>query len=95
MRHDTRGLSDAEILARLGMPEGVAAEGMFFPDTYLFARGESDLKLLARAQEMAASLANGPAFAHAMTKKMLHQEWNAGVDEAIEMEAQAQAALEE
>jgi enoyl-CoA hydratase/carnithine racemase len=26
-----------------------------------------------------------------MTKKMLHQEWNAGVDEAIEMEAQAQA----
>jgi enoyl-CoA hydratase/carnithine racemase len=28
-----------------------------------------------------------------MTKKMLHQEWNAGVDEAIEMEAQAQAIL--
>ena len=26
-----------------------------------------------------------------MTKKMLHQEWNAGIDEAIEMEAQAQA----
>jgi enoyl-CoA hydratase/carnithine racemase len=26
-----------------------------------------------------------------MTKKMLHQEWNVGVDEAIEMEAQAQA----
>jgi enoyl-CoA hydratase/carnithine racemase len=26
-----------------------------------------------------------------MTKTMLHQEWNAGVDEAIEMEAQAQA----
>ena len=30
--------------------------------------------------------------AHAMTKKMLHQEWNVGIDEAIEMEAQAQAA---
>jgi enoyl-CoA hydratase/carnithine racemase len=28
-----------------------------------------------------------------MTKKMLHQEWSAGVDEAIEMEAQAQAIL--
>jgi enoyl-CoA hydratase/carnithine racemase len=43
------------------------------------------------AMEMAQSLAAGPTFAHAMTKKMLHQEWNAGVDEAIEMEAQAQA----
>ena len=43
------------------------------------------------AMEMAQSLATGPTFAHAMTKKMLHQEWNVGVDEAIEMEAQAQA----
>jgi enoyl-CoA hydratase/carnithine racemase len=43
------------------------------------------------AMEMAQSLAAGPTFAHAMTKKMLHQEWNVGVDEAIEMEAQAQA----
>ena len=43
--------------------------------------------------ETARELAAGPALAHAMTKKMLHQEWNVGVDEAIEMEAQAQAAL--
>ncbi len=43
--------------------------------------------------ETAAELAAGPTAAHAMTKKMLHQEWNAGVDEAIEMEAQAQAIL--
>lgn len=43
------------------------------------------------AMEMAQSLASGPTFAHAVTKKMLHQEWNVGVDEAIEMEAQAQA----
>ena len=43
------------------------------------------------ALEVAAELAAGPTFAHAMTKKMLHQEWNVGVDEAIEMEAQAQA----
>jgi enoyl-CoA hydratase/carnithine racemase len=43
--------------------------------------------------ETAKELAAGPTAAHAMTKKMLHQEWNAGVDEAIEMEAQAQAIL--
>ena len=43
--------------------------------------------------ETARELAAGPALAHAMTKKMLHQEWNVGVDEAIEMEAQAQAGL--
>ena len=47
--------------------------------------------LLADAQALAASLAAGPTFAHGMTKKMLHQEWNMGVDEAIEAEAQAQA----
>jgi len=45
------------------------------------------------AVEKARELAAGPTLAHAMTKKMLHQEWNAGVDEAIEMEAQAQAIL--
>jgi enoyl-CoA hydratase/carnithine racemase len=43
--------------------------------------------------ELARELASGPTAAHAMTKKMLHQEWNAGIDEAIEMEAQAQAIL--
>lgn len=48
---------------------------------------------LPAAMELAQSLAEGPTAAHAMTKKMLHQEWNAGVDEAIEMEAQAQAIL--
>lgn len=47
--------------------------------------------LLHDAQNLAAELAAGPAFAHAMTKRMLHQEWNMGVDEAIEAEAQAQA----
>ena len=48
---------------------------------------------LAAAMELAQSLAEGPTAAHAMTKKMLHQEWSAGIDEAIEMEAQAQAIL--
>jgi enoyl-CoA hydratase/carnithine racemase len=47
--------------------------------------------LLAEAQTLARSLAEGPTFAHGMTKKMLQQEWNMGVDEAIEAEAQAQA----
>jgi enoyl-CoA hydratase/carnithine racemase len=47
--------------------------------------------LAAEAEALAASLADGPTFAHAMTKKMLHQEWSMGLDEAIEAEAQAQA----
>ncbi len=47
--------------------------------------------LLADAQAFANDLASGPTFAHGMTKKMLQQEWNMGVDEAIEAEAQAQA----
>jgi enoyl-CoA hydratase/carnithine racemase len=47
--------------------------------------------VLAEAQAFAALLADGPTFAHGMTKKMLQQEWNMGVDEAIEAEAQAQA----
>jgi enoyl-CoA hydratase/carnithine racemase len=47
--------------------------------------------VLAEAQALARSLAEGPTFAHGMTKKMLQQEWNMGIDEAIEAEAQAQA----
>lgn len=48
-------------------------------------------ELAAAAASLAQTLAGGPTFAHAMTKKMLHQEWNMGLDEAIEAEAQAQA----
>lgn len=47
--------------------------------------------VLAAAQKLARQLADGPTFAHGMTKKLLHQEWNMGLDEAIEAEAQAQA----
>jgi enoyl-CoA hydratase/carnithine racemase len=47
--------------------------------------------VLADAQALAKSLADGPTFANAMTKKCIHQEWNMGVDESIEAEAQAQA----
>ncbi len=47
--------------------------------------------LLAEAHALAASLANGPTFAHAMTKRCIHQEWSMSIDQAIEAEAQAQA----
>ncbi|HKT54966.1 MAG TPA: enoyl-CoA hydratase family protein, partial [Caulobacteraceae bacterium] len=47
--------------------------------------------LLGEAQRFARTLADGPWFAHAMTKKMLDQEWSMGIDELIESEAQAQA----
>ncbi|MDX1377022.1 MAG: enoyl-CoA hydratase family protein, partial [Burkholderiales bacterium] len=47
--------------------------------------------VLAEAQSLARSLADGPTFAHAMTKKCIHQEWSMGIDESIEAEAQAQA----
>jgi len=48
-------------------------------------------QLLNEAMSWAGEIAAGPNFAHAMTKRMLHQEWAMGVDEAIESEAQAQA----
>jgi len=47
--------------------------------------------LLAEAHQLAADLAAGPTFANGITKTMLHQEWNMGIDQAIEAEAQAQA----
>ena len=47
--------------------------------------------LLADAQELAASLAAGPTFAHGITKTQLNIEWAVSLDVAIEMEAQAQA----
>jgi enoyl-CoA hydratase/carnithine racemase len=47
--------------------------------------------LMQAAHGLAGQLASGPTFAHAMTKRLLHQEWNMGLDEAIEAEAQAQA----
>ncbi len=49
LRHDSAGLSEAQIMAKLGAP-GVLPEGAFFPDTYVFAKGASDLAVLARAR---------------------------------------------
>jgi enoyl-CoA hydratase/carnithine racemase len=47
--------------------------------------------LLAEATALARLLADGPSFAHAITKKCLHAEWSMGLDEAIAAEAEAQA----
>lgn len=48
-------------------------------------------QLLEEALGLGAELAKGPTFAHMMTKTMLNQEWNMGIEAAIEAEAQAQA----
>jgi UPF0755 protein len=50
IRQDTKGFSGAEIMQALGYP-GQNPEGQFFPDTYLHARGESDLKVLQHAMD--------------------------------------------
>ena len=48
LRPDTAGLSEAELMAAIGAP-GVAGEGRFFPDTYRYSRGTSDLAVLRQA----------------------------------------------
>ena len=47
--------------------------------------------LQTRARDLAAELAHGPTLAHAITKRMLHEEWAMPLDEAIDAEARAQA----
>jgi UPF0755 protein len=44
----TAAMSEAELMAAIGLP-GTPAEGRFFPDTYLYSRGVSDLTVLKRA----------------------------------------------
>ncbi|MFJ4292042.1 endolytic transglycosylase MltG [Cupriavidus sp. NPDC089707] len=48
LRHDTRDMSDAELMKAIGAAE-TSPEGLFFPDTYLFARGSSDIDLYKHA----------------------------------------------
>jgi UPF0755 protein len=48
LRHDLLGLPDAEVATRLGL-NTATPEGMFFPDTYFFASGSSDVAVLQRA----------------------------------------------
>jgi enoyl-CoA hydratase/carnithine racemase len=56
-----------------------------------FNRLVSPDEVLQESLQLAAEIASGPTFAHAMTKKMLHAEWNLSVDAAIDAEAEAQA----
>jgi enoyl-CoA hydratase/carnithine racemase len=51
--------------------------------------------LLPAAVELARTLAAGPTLAHAATKRALHEEWDMGIDEAINYEAEVQAELME
>lgn len=87
------------ILPRL-IGQGRTAELMYTGRAMTAEEGErwgffnqlvSSEKLLAEATTLAQRLANGPTFAHAMTKNMLNQEWSMTIDQAIEAEAQAQA----
>ena len=48
IRHDTQGLSDAIVMEKLGRSD-MYPEGRFFPDTYLYAKGSSDLSILQTA----------------------------------------------
>jgi UPF0755 protein len=50
LRPVTAGLSEAQLMQTLGLP-GTAAEGQFFPDTYRYSRGVSDLTVLKRARQ--------------------------------------------
>ena len=48
LRKDSASLTDEAIMAELDRP-GIAPEGRFFPDTYTYAKGSSDLAVLRRA----------------------------------------------
>ena len=48
LKHETAKWSDSELLAKI-TPDYTAAEGLFFPDTYLFAPGASDLQIYKQA----------------------------------------------
>lgn len=48
-------------------------------------------ELMDKAYAMAKEIATGPYFAHTVTKKCLHQEWNQSIEQALETEAEAQA----
>jgi enoyl-CoA hydratase/carnithine racemase len=82
--------------------QGRAAELLYTGRSFEAAEGERTgfynaihpaSQLLPEAMKLAGELASGPTLAHALTKKMLHLEWNMGVNEAIEAEARAQAGL--
>jgi enoyl-CoA hydratase/carnithine racemase len=100
------GLTGADMGAAYLLPrvvgQGRATELLMFGDTIDAATAASyglvnatvaDEELLTTAREWAEKLKQGPAFALAMTKTMLNNEWSMDLASAIEAEAQAQALL--
>lgn len=65
LKQTTAGMTDDQIMTALGAP-GQAAEGRFFPDTYAYSRGVSDLTVLKRA--------------HALMRKRLDSAWAGRAD---------------
>ncbi|MCA3561579.1 MAG: enoyl-CoA hydratase family protein [Aestuariivirga sp.] len=87
------------ILPRI-IGQGRAAELLYTGRVMTAAEGErwgfwnalhDAASLEAEAMKLARAIAAGPTFAHGMTKTQLNQEWNMGLEQAIEAEAQAQA----
>jgi enoyl-CoA hydratase/carnithine racemase len=76
----------SELLYTGRVMEGAEAERWGFYNRLVTPEALRD-----EAVALARSLADGPALAHAMTKRSLQREWNMGVDEAIAAEAEAQA----
>jgi enoyl-CoA hydratase/carnithine racemase len=96
------GLSGADMGACAVLPRiighGRAAELLFTGRTMSADEGLAwgfwnrlSEQVLLDAQALARDLASGPTFAHAMTKRQLDAEWHVPVDDAITMEAEAQA----
>ncbi|TPQ47708.1 enoyl-CoA hydratase [Prosthecomicrobium hirschii] len=98
------GLAGADMGACGYLPriigQGRAAELLFTGRAMTAAEGHAwgfynrlvpAAELEAAAGDLARSLADGPWFAHGITKTMMNQEWAMGIEEMIESEAQAQA----
>ena len=51
LKHDTAKLTDAQLLEKIGVEDYQHPEGLFFPDTYMIAKGASDLQLFRHAHE--------------------------------------------
>ena len=96
------GLSGADMGACAILPRiighGRAAELLFTGRTMSAVEGERwgfwnrlTNDVLVDAQELARQLANGPTYAHSVTKRQLDAEWNVTIEEALDMEAEAQA----
>ena len=96
------GLSGADMGACAILPRiighGRAAELLFTGRSMNAVEGERwgfwnrlSNDVLTDARELAGGLASGPTYAHAVTKRQLDAEWHVSIEEAIDMEAEAQA----